>query len=316
MTWRRRRSWHDWYPPSQPREVTGGIKVRSKRGWFSESWWGRRWEEIMDSYDIGARLARGKRYARAGQVIEVESSTSGIRAAVQGSRSTPYRVRIGFAPWSEEEWLAVLDTIAADPRFVARLLGGELPEELEPALERAGIALFPAAYRELDTDCSCPDWSNPCKHIAAVAFVMARELDHDPLLLFRWRGLEREEFFDLVRAIQGEEEGAGSAPESARPLREVQEERLLAEVDRRAADRQGTVTTDDFWKPAAPTDQITIRRRPPQVVAALARRLGVVPLWRSDHDYDQIMRRFYTAIGKHGRDLVPAESSPATTGKK
>ena len=263
MVRRRRTSWRDWYTPSQPREVTGGIKVKSKRGWFSESWWGRRWEEIMASYGIGARLARGKRYARAGQVIEVETSTSGIRAAVQGSRATPYRVRIGFTPWSEEEWLTVLDTIAAEPRFVARLLGGELPEELEPALARAGIDLFPAAYRELKTDCSCPDWSNPCKHIAAVAFVMARELDHDPLLLFRWRGLEREEFFGLVRAIQGEEGEAGAAPAPARPLAEVQEERLLTELARRTKETAGPVTTDGFWKTAAPLDRIAIRRRPP-----------------------------------------------------
>jgi len=306
MTRRHRTSWGGWYPPSQPREVTGGIKVQSKRGWFSESWWGRRWEEIMASYGIGARLTRGKRYARAGQVIEVESSTSGIRATVQGSRATPYRVRIGFTPWTEKEWLTVLDVIAADPRIVARLLGGELPEELEPALAQAGIDLFPAAYRELQTDCSCPDWSNPCKHIAAVAFVMARELDYDPLLLFRWRGLEREVFFELVRAVQGEE--APSSPAAGggkQPLIAIQEERLFSELAHKtAATPETAVEPDTFWKAATSPDHIAIRRQPPRIPAILARRLGVPPLWRSDHDYDTVMRRLYTAIGSHGRTLL------------
>ncbi|BCO07650.1 hypothetical protein GF1_00260 [Desulfolithobacter dissulfuricans] len=299
----RKRRYSGWYPATRPKTVAGGIKARSKRGWFSESWWGRRWEEIMASYNIGARLGRGKSYARQGQVVDVRTSVAGIEAVVQGSRNKPYQVRISFRHWTEKEWLTVLDTIAEQPRYLARLLNGELPEHLENDLRKADINLFPATYSELQADCSCPDWSNPCKHIAAVAFIMAREFDREPLLLFRFRGLEPEDFFALVRAIQGEEVKV-DASRPVPPLATIQQEMLGRDLRRRQPAPLALNEPETFWSRNLPLDTIPVRRKPPRLEASLIRRLGPPPLWRSEHDFIPFMRRLYARFQKTGEEIL------------
>ena len=299
----RKKTYSGWYPVTRPKTVAGGIKARSKRGWFSESWWGRRWEEIMASYNIGARLNRGKTYARKGQVVDIRTSVAGIEAVVQGTRNRPYQVRISFRHWTEKEWLTVLDTIAEQPRYLARLLNGEMPEHLEKDLRDAGINLFPATYSELQADCSCPDWSNPCKHIAAVAFVMAREFDREPLLLFRFRGLEPEDFFALIRAIHGEEVEV-EASRTIPPLATLQQELLGRELSRRPPTSPVVNDLENFWSRNLHLDTIPLRRKPPRTEAPLIRRLGSPPLWRSEHDFIPFMRRLYARFQKTGEEIL------------
>jgi hypothetical protein len=83
--------------------------------------------------------------------------------------------------------------------FVALLLAGEVPADLEEVFGAAGVALFPRTWKELRARCSCPDWENPCKHIAAVLYVFADQLDTDPWLLLAWRGRTRDEVLDPLR---------------------------------------------------------------------------------------------------------------------
>ena len=80
--------------------------------------------------------------------------------------------------------------------FTAKLLAGEMPQDIEQAFTDAGLSLFPAQSKDLDTECSCPDWSNPCKHIAAVYYLLGEEFDRNPFLIFKLRGMEREESFE------------------------------------------------------------------------------------------------------------------------
>ena len=92
--------WHEfgYYPPSRPREAKGGIKAQSKRGAFASSWWGQRWIATLESFPIGARLGRGRSYARKGQVISLEIDKGRVTAEVQGSRTRPYAVSITMKP--------------------------------------------------------------------------------------------------------------------------------------------------------------------------------------------------------------------------
>jgi hypothetical protein len=97
-------------------------------------------------------------------------------------------------------WKAIDKAMAAKVGFVARLLAGEVPTDLEDVFRDAGLALFPDAWRDLRSDCSCPDWENPCKHIAAVLYVFADQLDADPWLVLAWRGRTRDQVLDPLRA--------------------------------------------------------------------------------------------------------------------
>src|SRR5690349_21935477 len=95
--------WEDW-PPARPIRVEGGIKARSKRGAIGEQWWSRRFVEVLESFGMSGRLARGRHYARRGQVIGFELGHGLVRARVQGSRPAAYQVRIGVLRLTSKPW--------------------------------------------------------------------------------------------------------------------------------------------------------------------------------------------------------------------
>ena len=195
-------SWQDW-PPARPIRVDGGIKARSKRGAIGEQWWSRRFIGVLESYGMSGRLARGRSYARAGQVLDFELSQGKVTARVQGSRVRPYQVRIGVLPLTTAQWRRVMQQLASQALFRAKLLAGEMPHEIEEVFSECGTPLFPRSAADLDMHCSCPDWGVPCKHLAAVCYVLAEEFDRDPFAMLAWRGKGRDELLTALRQIQG-----------------------------------------------------------------------------------------------------------------
>lgn len=195
------RRWDDpWnrYAPSVPLPVEGGVATSRQRGPMATTWWSRRFVEVLESYGLGARMQRGRRYARTGQVIEADVAPGMVAAQVQGSRPKPYLVTAALTVPSDEQWDSILDAMRAKVGFVARLLDGEVPTELEQVFADADIPLFPVAWTNIRARCSCPDWENPCKHIAAVLYVLADRLDSDPWLVLLLRGRGQEELLDAL----------------------------------------------------------------------------------------------------------------------
>jgi uncharacterized Zn finger protein len=231
-------SWGDW-PPARPIRVEGGIKARSKRGAIGEQWWSRRFIGVLESYGMSGRLARGRSYARAGQVLDFELAQGKITAQVQGSRARPYQVKIGVLPLTTAQWRRVQDRLASQALFRAKLLAGEMPHEIEEVFDECGTPLFPRSAGDLDMRCSCPDWEVPCKHLAAVCYVLAEEFDRDPFGLLAWRGKGREELLAALSQLQG---GAGAA-ESADPG----EDGWRASLD--VAAKPLAECLDTFWSP-------------------------------------------------------------------
>ena len=188
--------------------VEDGIAAKSRRGAIGESWWSGRFLAVLEKLGVGGRLDRGKTYARAGQVIDLAIDPGEVVATVQGSRSEPYRARIGITTFADEAWEAVEGAFAADSWFAASLLGGTVPDDLEDVFARVGLSLFPTGAREMPMDCSCPDWSVPCKHLAAVAYLVAERFDDDPFLILRWRGRDRA---TLLAGIRDRRDDTGPA---------------------------------------------------------------------------------------------------------
>jgi uncharacterized Zn finger protein len=231
--------WEEW-PPAKPIRVEGGIKAKSKRGAIGEQWWSRRFIGVLESYGMTSRLARGRSYARAGQVLDFELSQGKVSARVQGSRVRPYQVRIGVLPLTKPQWQRVRERLASQALFRAKLLAGEMPHEIEDVFAECGTPLFPRSAADLDMHCSCPDWGVPCKHLAAVCYVLAEEFDRDPFAMLAWRGQGRDELLTALRELQ-----------AARPGRPP---------DAGAAGRPGALMLDgppaplaeslaDFWSP-------------------------------------------------------------------
>jgi len=196
------RRWDDpWqrYPASVPLPAEGGLATSRQRGAMAATWWSARFVAVLESYGLGTRMQRGRRYARKGQVLSIDVQAATIAAQVQGSRRTPYLVTVSLPEPAPAQWQGIDAAMRAKVGFVARLLAGEVPTDLEEVFGAAGVALFPRGWEDLRARCSCPDWENPCKHIAAVLYVFADQLDTDPWLLLAWRGRSREEMLGPVR---------------------------------------------------------------------------------------------------------------------
>ncbi len=204
-------------PPIEPREPwrggfadygrpipADGIATAKQRGAMADSWWSRRFVDVLEGYGLGGRMQRGRTYARKGQVLSIAVRPAVIVAQVQGSRPSPYAVRITMRRTAQDaQWQHIESVMGATVGFVARLLADEVPPELEDVFEDAGVDLFPLTWGALDASCSCPDHENPCKHIAAVLYLFADQLDRDPWLLLAWHGRSRDDVLELLRARRG-----------------------------------------------------------------------------------------------------------------
>lgn len=190
--------WRD-AEPSRPRKVEGGIQIHSTRGQVARTWWSKRFLSVLESLGVGGRLSRGRSYARAGQIVSLDIDVGGATARVQGSRPQPYQVRVGVPAFGKAEWAAVAQALADDASYAAALLNGEMPRDIEQVFEAVGLSLFPATERDLAMDCSCPDFAVPCKHLAAVCYVLAERFDADPFQILALRGRHRDALLDELR---------------------------------------------------------------------------------------------------------------------
>lgn len=209
--------WRD-HEPTRPRRVEGGIQISSARGAVARTWWSGRFVTVLESLGVGGRLSRGRSYARAGQIISLDVDAGGAVAQVQGSRPKPYRARVGIPAFGKAEWGQVTQALAADASYAAALLAGEMPRGIEDVFAGVGLSLFPASARDLVMDCSCPDFAVPCKHLAAVFYVLAERFDADPFEILALRGRDRETLLDDLRSRR---ESASPTARGATPLGDV-----------------------------------------------------------------------------------------------
>ncbi len=273
------------YEYSRPREAKGGIRAQSKRGDFGASWWARRWVQALERFSIGSRLSRGRSYARRGQVVSIDVGPGEVTASVQGSRKRPYRVSIAVATLPDSDLHKLQAALAERPVFAASLLAGQMPENVEDAFADVGLSLFPSRKRDLETDCSCPDFANPCKHIAAVYLLLGEEFDRDPFLIFRMRGIERDELLgpDLRR----------SAGASALMAPTLPPEPLPVDPDAFWRQPEWNDNYDDLIGPA----------RVPEETAALPRQLGRFPFWQGSEEFLTVLDAVYARASQAGLEL-------------
>src|SRR5436305_10266508 len=117
-----------YFKRSKPRAAKGGIRAQSKRGRFGSTWWGRRWVDVLEGFDIGARLQRGRSYARKGQVLSIAIEKGRVRAQVQGSRPKPYEISIRVRAIVEKDWKRLAEALSRQALHAAKLLAGEMPQ--------------------------------------------------------------------------------------------------------------------------------------------------------------------------------------------
>lgn len=151
---------------------------------FGKTWWGEHWLRSLDHIDYDNRLPRGAAYARNGYVKEVKIKENQILAKVAGSRPTPYKVTIIVPPFFDEQIDLLMNKIIENPALISKLLNRELDPAILTIAEEVGLKVFPKQWTDFKMQCSCPDWAVPCKHLAAVVYMVSREIDNNPFLVF------------------------------------------------------------------------------------------------------------------------------------
>jgi uncharacterized Zn finger protein len=269
-------AWWERHGPSLP---SHGIKARTRRGAFGKTWWASRWIDALEGLVNPGRLARGRAYARAGRVLSLDVDRQGARAVVKGSRPEPYQVSIHFKRLTDAEWERVINAMAGEALYAARLLSGEMPEQIEEVFSSSsvGCSLFPADAGDLSTDCSCPDPANPCKHIAAAHYLLGERFDEDPFLMFLLRGRSQDEIVAALRARR-----AGPDSEATPEVEQV------AEPD-----------PSTFWSAPPQTEEVALHFALPESDALAVKRLGPPKFVRDQAAITAAMERLYRQIGEY-----------------
>jgi len=197
-------------------KVTASAKQAVKPKVLGTTWWGQRWIEALErsSRDVVARLGKGRAYARDGHVHGLKIAPGKVTATVTDDELDSYRVSLNLDVFEPAVWNQILQTMSQQALFAAQLLNGEMPKDADRVFRSCGKSLFPANSHDIDADCSCDDWSSPCKHVAATHYVLGEALDRDPFLLFELRGRTKEQVLAGLNQLRAR---SGAAEASATP---------------------------------------------------------------------------------------------------
>lgn len=167
----------------QRRKVRGGIEARNKRGAFGETWWGRHFVTAMEDLADPGRIARGRTYARQGQVLNLGVERGQIYGSVQGSQLEPFSASVSVDPLTEGQISALVNRVRSNPGMLAELASNSIPQAL-------ASSLLPHDRGQLDFDCTCPDDGWPCKHAAALMYIASEHVDASAATILTLRGVD------------------------------------------------------------------------------------------------------------------------------
>jgi uncharacterized Zn finger protein len=234
-----------------------------------------------------------------------------VRARVQGSQPEPYDVTIRVAPLSPSAWRRLARVLAGEAVFLAKLLAGEMPADIETAFSKAGLSLFPSRLSELHTECSCPDWSNPCKHIAAVYYLLGEEFDRDPFLVFVLRGITRDR---LLRTVEDLGDVARRPPRG-RGRRAKEGTAAVPGKSVGAPVKTATPsTTSTFWRAGELPPDLVPEALAPAEAGALLTRLGAFPFWRGRDPLPDALLPVYARAAAAALEVLAALAPPPPKG--
>jgi SNF2 family DNA or RNA helicase/uncharacterized Zn finger protein len=248
---------------------------------FGRTWWGQQWLRSLDKIDFASRLPRGRSYAEHGRVLEIELKKNRVSAKVKGSRPKAYEVTITIPAFDKKQKAILVAGIKKNSLLISRLLNRMLPDELLQIAAETGIKIFPASWEDLQMKCTCPDSAVPCKHIAAVIYILANEIDRNPFLVFSLHNT------DLVKELEKQNIH----------LKEEQREKIL--------------TAADFSQPAKPKKNPVVKLSSPDLslIENLEARLPFLftasPLFYSA-DFKNLILDFYKLRAKNVGTIVSA----------
>jgi uncharacterized Zn finger protein len=275
---------------------------------FSRTWWGQRFIEALEQFTDAGRLGRGRSYASNGRILSYQIEKGAVRAKVRGSinpyfgvyKEPTYSTTVKMAPIASADWTRVIADLSSKAGFIAKLLLNEIPNNVEDVFSRYGVHLLPHGPADFTTSCSCPDYANPCKHVAGLCYVVAAALDQDPFLAFELRGLARDQLrTELARSPLGQ---ILVAELTERELPIVPATSYYTRPTRQAPNP--AVSYKEFWTGPRRLPPLVDANSAPTVPALLIKKQGdYPPFWPKDASFIDVMEQIYERIRTKSNQL-------------
>jgi uncharacterized Zn finger protein len=274
---------------------------------FSRTWWGQRFIAALEQFTDPGRLGRGRSYASNGRILEYKLANGTVSARVRGSinpyfgvyKEPIYKTSITIKAISAANWKKVIRQIASRADLVIKLLMNEMPDTIEDAFATLDLHLLPHSERDFDTSCSCPDYANPCKHIAGVYYLLASALDQDPFIMFELRGLSRDDLrTELARSPLGQI--LASSLETA----DVPVEPVESYFTRPLREPIAVTSHKEFWTGAKRLTAPLSLSSQASVPALLIKKQGdYPPFWPKDTSFISVMEELYERVRKKNNQM-------------
>ncbi len=276
---------------------------------FSRTWWGDRFIKALEEFSEDNRLQRGRSYARNGKVKSFQIQENYISAQVRGSvnpyfgvyKEPTYNIAIEIKPIPKTKWQQVIKKISAKASIVSRLLLNEVPENIEDTFSQLGVNLLPHSHKDFQTSCSCPDYANPCKHIAGVYYLVASQLDQDPFLLFELRGLAKTELQEklaespLGKVLSSRLNSQQTPLEISPSFYPKLEKKVIQEKP----------NPQEFWLGKKRLPQTIEVASQGGVSGILVKKQGDYPsFWDKDHSFIETMEQLYERVKTKNKNLL------------
>ena len=268
---------------------------------FSRTWWGQEFIQALEHISDDGRLSRGRAYVNNGKMTFFEIKDGIVAATVRGSinayfgvyKEPLYITTIEFRPISAAQWAAAIALIASKASLISRLLLNEIPSNIEDSFKTLGLHLLPHGEKDFNAQCSCPDYGNPCKHIAGVYYRIAAELDRDPFLLFELRGLSREDLHkELAKSPLGQALSAELqlSQGSLKPAESYYTKPTIVAA-------QAVERLQDFWQGTKRLPQTMESPEKPLVAGIPVKKQGDYPaFWHRNNSFLEVMEELYEQV--------------------
>ncbi|NET43414.1 SWIM zinc finger family protein [Okeania sp. SIO2B3] len=255
-----------------------------------KEWWTQQWIDLLNSYRFKKRLERARNYARQGNVLSLEFKDKEIISQVQGTAPEPYKQSLWLDTFSDEDWNYVIETMSQRAIFTAKLLAGEMPQNIEEVFAANGLRLFPFTLDDIHATCDCPDKARVCKHIAAVYYILGDRFSDDPFLLFQLRGRSKEKILEVLRQKRGQSQEENS----------IITEKITAEKTQKSPNSatQESTNFEDFWEYKQQLDSSLVVITPPPSNETVLDVLGPLPLSTSADTIEDYFKKIYQNISQ------------------
>ena len=275
---------------------------------FSRTWWGQKFITAVESFTDPARLGRGRSYARGGKILEFAVDKGKIKATIRGSinpyfgvHTEPrYQTVVKIKAIAKKDWTKIIQNMATNASFVSKLLLNEVPENIETSFKEVKQNLLPYSGDDFQTSCSCPDYSNPCKHIAGLCYRFASELDEDPFLIFELRGLTQKQLHqELAKTPLGRALIAGLKTQELAPTS------VTSYYTRPQTKQLNSATSlKEFWQGKTITPTAISETQATNISGILIKKAGDFPeFWHRDTSFIATMEELYQRVKTKNRDV-------------